>query len=70
MSTSEKAVGIVKSVLLFRETLDQLREQIGELRGDLQTLARDHTALDKRVVRIETMIEMGARQSQQKRIEE
>ncbi len=70
MSTSEKAVGIVKSVLLFRETLDQLRGQIGELRSDLQALARDHATLDKRVVRIETMIEMGARQSQQRRIEE
>lgn len=69
MSSSEKAVGLVKSVLLFRETLDQLRKQIGDLRGDLQALARDHVELDKRVVRIETMIEMSTMRGGQPRIE-
>ena len=69
MSASEKAVGVVKSVLLFREILEQLRVQIGDLRGDLQALARDHVELDKRVVRIETMIEMTASRAAQPRIE-
>ena len=69
MSSSEKAVGLVKSVLLFRETLDQLRKQIGDLRTDLQALARDHVELDKRVVRIETMIEMSVMRGGQLRIE-
>ena len=70
MSTSERAISVVKSVLLFRETLDQLRSEIADLRSDLQTLARDHTALDKRVVRIETMIEMSGRSVGQPRIEQ
>ena len=56
MSATERAVGVVKSVLLFRETLDRLQAQLGDLRSDLKALSVDHAGLVARVATIEGYI--------------
>ena len=57
MSSTEKAIGVVKSVLLFNERLEAVQKQIEQLRGDLSTLARDLIDVDRRVSRIEGVME-------------
>lgn len=70
MSTVGDVLKSVRSVLLLQSQVEHLEQEIVEQNEELKRVARDLVALDKRVVRIETMIEMGSRQSQTKRIEE
>ena len=60
MSATEKAIGAVKNVLLLRETLERIQKDLGEVQGDVSTLARDVVDIDKRVVRLETLVEVAA----------
>jgi hypothetical protein len=69
MTAAEKAIGVLKNVLLFRETLERINKEMGELRGDITTLSHNVIDIDKRLVRIETMIEMSSRCLGQPRIE-
>lgn len=69
MTAAEKAIGVVKNVLLFRETLERINKEMAELRGDITSLSRNVIDIDKRLVRIETMIEMSSRSVGQPRIE-
>lgn len=61
MTAAEKAMGVVKNVLLFRETLERINKEMAELRGDITSLSRNVIDIDKRLVRIETMVEMAGR---------
>ena len=71
MSTVSDALNGVRRLLLMQENINQLERTSDRQIDALQKLTDDVIALDKRVVRIETMIEIGGRQSaQQKRIEE
>lgn len=63
MSTTERAVGVVKSVLLFRETLDRIQAQLGELRSDLKSLSASHAVLAERVAVIEGYVRGRADQA-------
>lgn len=71
MSTVSDALNGVRRLLLMQENINQLERTSDRQIDALQKLTDHVIALDKRVVRIETMIEIGGRQStQQKRIEE
>lgn len=60
----------LKSVVLIQERLDQTRDDLSNISRDLLKLKDFTHQLDKRLYAVETVIELGARQSQQKRIEE
>jgi hypothetical protein len=63
MSTLGDAVKGIKQLLLLQEQVRQL-ERVAELQSTaIGRMTDDLIALDKRVVRIETMIEMSARGS-------
>jgi hypothetical protein len=69
MSTLGDAVKGIKQLLLLQEQVRQL-ERVAELQSTaIGRMTDDLIALDKRVVRIETMIEMSARGSATPRIE-
>jgi 3-phenylpropionate/cinnamic acid dioxygenase small subunit len=69
MSMLGDALNGVRQILLLQEQVKRL-EAVGEKQRDATVrLTDDLIALDKRVVRIETMIEMTARQAPQPRIE-
>ena len=70
MSTVSDALTALKNVVLMQERIQVLQKEIERVADDVSGLNDYCVALDKRVVRIETMIEMGARSSGQRRIEE
>ncbi|HEX8388196.1 MAG TPA: hypothetical protein VF636_04185 [Sphingomonas sp.] len=55
--------------MLMQERIDALRTDVAKQARDLETLTGKVFEIDKRVVRIETMIEMSARAAGQPRIE-
>lgn len=61
MSTVGDILKSVREVLLLQSQVERLEEQIDEQNDELRRVSRDIIALDKRVVRIETMIEMSQR---------
>ena len=66
LSDSLKAL---KKILLIEENVSRLQQDVAGLASDVRR-TRDYAAeIDKRVLRIETMIEMSGRQSGQRRIE-
>ena len=68
MSALSDTLQGIKQVLLLQEQVRRL-ETAGERQSAaLDRLADDLIAVDKRVIRIETMIEMTTRQSNQQRI--
>lgn len=69
MSALSDAFASLKSVLIMQERIDALRADVGKQARDLESLTGKVFEIDKRVVRIETMIEMSARSSSQPRIE-
>jgi archaellum component FlaC len=60
VSATEKAIGVVKNVLLLRETLERIQKDMEDLQGGVSTLARDVVGIDKRVVRLETLVEVAS----------
>lgn len=70
MSTVSDALTALKNVVLMQERIQVLQKEIERVADDVSGLNDYCVALDKRVVRIETMIEMSARSSGQRRIEE
>jgi predicted nuclease with TOPRIM domain len=69
MSTVGDALAALKNVVLVQERLEAIRADVSRQADDLKRLTEQVYALDKRVVRIETMIEMSGRGSGQARIE-
>ena len=59
------AFAALKNVMLMQERIDGLRNDINKNTVDLNRLTDRVFDLDKRVVRIETMIEMTERQATQ-----
>jgi len=70
MSTVSDALAALKNVVLMQERIQVLQREIERVAGDVSGLNDYCVALDKRVVRIETMIEMSARGTGRRRIEE
>ena len=70
MSTLGDALKALKTVLLIEENVSRLQQDVASLTDEVRRI-RDYAGeIDKRVVRIETMIEMSTRQPRQPRIED
>ena len=61
MSAITDVLRAVKDVLLLQSQVERMEEQIAAQNSRVERLADSITDLDKRLVRIETMIEMTAR---------
>ena len=59
MSTVADALAALKNVVLMQERLDVMRREVSELHGGVDKVNDRLVDLDRRVVRIETMIEMS-----------
>jgi hypothetical protein len=70
MSAIRDALSALKNVVLMQERLDVMRAEQGRISEDVRGLNDYILSVDKRVVRIETMIEMSSRASRTPRIEE
>ncbi|MBA3897668.1 MAG: hypothetical protein H0X36_11175 [Sphingomonadaceae bacterium] len=68
MSALGDALKALKDVVLMQERLDVMRSEQKRIADDVGGLNAYVLAVDKRVIRIETMIEMTERQSAQPRI--
>ena len=69
MSALSDALAALKNVVLMQERLDVMRSAQEQINNDLRGLNDYVLSVDKRVVRIETMIEMSARSGNLPRIE-
>ena len=69
MSTVGDALAAIRNVVLMQERIDVMNRKLDRLSDDVKGLNEYTGAIDKRVVRIETMIEIGARGTAQPRIE-
>jgi hypothetical protein len=69
VSTLSDALGALKNVVLMQERLDVMGRKLDRLSVDVQGLNDYALSIDKRVIRIETMIEMSGRSPTQPRIE-
>lgn len=69
MSAMSDAFAALKNVMLMEERIDGLRSDMSRSADDLRSLTEKVHSLDKRVLRIETMIEMSGRGGNQPRIE-
>lgn len=69
MSALSDAFASLKNVMIMQERIDALRTDVAKQARDLESLTGKVFEIDKRVVRIETMIEMSARTAGQPRIE-
>ncbi len=70
MSTLGDAMAAIKNVVLMQERLDVMKSDMDRLSGDVSGLNSYAVSIDKRVLRIETMIEMSGRGAGLPRIEE
>lgn len=68
MSAVNDALSALRNVVLMQERLDVLRAEQARINDDVRGLNEYVQALDKRVVRIETMIEMTTMRGGQPRI--
>jgi hypothetical protein len=69
MSAAGDAFQALKNVLLIQSDVERTRRDVAQAVADLRGLREYVNEIDKRVVRIETMIEMTSRGSQSPRIE-
>jgi hypothetical protein len=69
MSLLSDAYGALKNVVLMQERLESVRADLITTTGDLKALAEKVVDIDKRLFAVERIIDLGARQSRQKRIE-
>lgn len=70
MSTVRDILAGLKKVILLEENVSRLQGDVASLTSDVRR-TRDYAAeIDKRVVRIETMIEMSGRGTDQPRNED
>jgi hypothetical protein len=70
MSAVSDAFTALKNVVLLQERLDSVRTDLTHTAGDLKALTEKVVDIDKRLYAVEKIIDLGARQSGQKRIEE
>ena len=69
MSALSDALAALKNVVLLQERLENVRLDLSNTTGDLKTLAEKVVDVDKRLYAVERVMDLGARQSRQKRIE-
>jgi archaellum component FlaC len=69
VSTLGDALSALRSVVLMEDRLSRVEQEMAGMAADLSNVQTYLHELDKRVVRIETMIEMSARSPSPPRIE-
>lgn len=69
MSAMSDALVAIRNVMLMQERLDVLTRKVDRLADDVRDINDYALSIDKRVIRIETMIEMGRGGSTPPRIE-
>jgi hypothetical protein len=69
VSALADALVALKNAVLLQERLDVVRRELVDLSGNVRRLDDRLINIDRRVVRIETMIEMSGRSAGQPRIE-
>lgn len=70
MSAFGDAMRAVRQVVLMQANIERLQSDFDRLGGDMRGLKDFANMIDKRVIRIETMIEMSGRGPAQPRIAE
>ena len=70
MSTLSNALAGLKQVILLQDRVERMEKRLDTMSGDVDGLADMAHDLDKRLYALERIIDIGARQAQQKRIEE
>ena len=70
MSALGDAFTALKNVVLIQERLDRTQEDLTTISRDLLKLKDFTHQLDKRLYAVERIIDLGARQSQRRQIEE
>ncbi len=61
MSVSDKTWGVLKSVVLYQETITKVREDMAALAHDVVALSKAHASLSERVSRVEGYIQGATR---------
>jgi hypothetical protein len=69
MSSVGDALAALKSVVLMQERLERMQKDMDGIASGLSGLKDFAHDLDKRLYAVERVIDLGARQSKQKRIE-
>ena len=69
MSSFSDAYKAIESVILLRSRVEGLEKSLGSLVAELKQQGRDIHDHDRRLIRIETMIEMTQRAASSPRIE-
>lgn len=70
MSVFGDALKSLKAVVLLEDRVKRLEGDVGALADDVRGLTRFAHDLDKRLYALERIIDIGAQQARQKRIEE
>lgn len=70
MSTLSNALAGLKQVILLQDRVERMEKRLDTMASDVDGLADMAHDLDKRLYALERIIDIGARQSRQKRIEE
>jgi archaellum component FlaC len=70
VSTLGEAFAAFRNVMLLQERMDVMGRKLDRMSDDLKGLTDYAQAIDRRVVRIETMIEVSRQGSRAPRIEE
>lgn len=70
MSSLGDAMTALRNVVLMQERLDVLTRKVDRLADDVRDTNDYALAIDKRLIRIETMIEVGRGRPPQPRLEE
>jgi len=69
MSALGDALGALKNVVLMQERLDVVKTEVSELAATVANVQAYAVSLDKRLVRIETLVEVAASRAGPPRIE-
>ncbi len=70
MSTFGDALKALKQVILLQDRVERIDQRMGRMADDIDGLAEVSHDLDKRLYALERIIDIGAQQARQKRIEE
>ncbi len=70
MSTIGDILKSVREVLLLQSQVELLTKEVSEQNKEMRAVSDKIVDLDKRLFSIERIMDLGARQSQQKRIED
>ena len=70
MSMFSNALTALKQVVLLQDRVERMEKRLDTLNDDVDGLADMSHDLDKRLYALERIIDLGAQQSRQKRIDE